>query len=160
MYVRYVKALEGTSASVIIDAAYHQDQNVKLNRSLISIRIGPTVKNFSLVYKVVHLASVTVLILISNKSRWKVHILWQFVREILCSCIQLSMRHFHVGNRTEIWWIHTPKKCCAVILFYGSSYNFIYLCISVLSFFTSILTKYDHSSYFGNFNFQFSYLYF
>lgn len=69
MYVRYVKALEGTSASVIIDAAYHQDQNVKLNRSLISIRIGPTVKNFSLVYKVVHLASVTVLILISDKSR-------------------------------------------------------------------------------------------
>lgn len=69
MYVRCVKVLEGTSAPVVIDAAFHQDQNVKLTRSLISIGIGPTVKNFSFVYSVVHLASVTVLILISNKSR-------------------------------------------------------------------------------------------
>lgn len=69
MYVRYVKVLQRTSAPVIIDATFHQDQYVQLNRSLITIRTGSTVKNFSSHYKVVHLASITVQMLISNKSR-------------------------------------------------------------------------------------------
>lgn len=69
MYVRYVKVLQRTSAPVITDATSHQDQYVKLNRSLITIRTGSSVKSFSSQYKVVHLASVTVQMLISNKSR-------------------------------------------------------------------------------------------
>lgn len=50
MSVRYVKVLQRTSAPLIIDATFHQDQHFKLNRALINIRTGPLVKNFSSVY--------------------------------------------------------------------------------------------------------------
>lgn len=69
MYVRYVKVLQRTSAPVIIDATFQLNILVLMNRSLITIRTGSTVKNFSSHYKVVHLASITVQMLISNKSR-------------------------------------------------------------------------------------------
>lgn len=56
-----------TSAPVITDAMFHQDQHFKLNQTLINIGIGPVVKNFS--SGKVHLARIAVLKEISNLSR-------------------------------------------------------------------------------------------
>lgn len=45
-----MKVLQRTSAPVITDVTFHQDQHLRLNRALIIIRTGPIVKNLSSVY--------------------------------------------------------------------------------------------------------------
>lgn len=123
--VRYVEVLQRTSASVIIDVTFHQDQHFKLNRTsipeLVQLwRVCPLQRT------VAPLACRRVLILISHLTRGNVLTLFRFFKEILCvpessslgiCCIskkELKER----SDESSCPWSNTP-----VTLFLDSFYN-------------------------------------